>query len=171
MAKHRFRPKANGDRECTVCEKTIRWDVNRWATIKGTFSSQCGPPPPGEFLDKDDVLVGKALQPNGTGTCGQTALANVAGISYAEGCKAFGHKDRAGTFDWEIVQAFKKLGWHCTGSHRSERPQFGVAKVLQHPKKRSYHWMAVVDGQIVNGYKWNKVGARIMWYLHCEKEG
>lgn len=173
MPKHKFQPLANGDRGCANCPKVLRQNAwGAWITIQGAHSSKCGSPaPPGVYIDGDcDVIMGEVVQPPYSRGCGQVAIANIVGCTFKEACDAVGH--RGGTSAREVVAGLKELGWSVPrGVWGKARPSYGMAKVITSPHKKNWHWMAVVEGQLVNGFPYVGIyGSRVVKYLYTEKE-
>ncbi len=53
------------------------------------------------------------FQLDASGTCGQCAVATLAGITLAEAISVFGHGARGGTITREVARALRQLGFVC----------------------------------------------------------
>jgi hypothetical protein len=83
-------------------------------------------------------------QPIGTNTCGQVAIAVLAGISLEEAIKLVGKKGCTSTKD--LVKALRSLGFKCPNRcKKMPRPTLGLGQVRCPERKSGWHWV-VVDG-------------------------
>jgi hypothetical protein len=100
-------------------------------------------------------------QPSGTKTCGQVAIAVIAGISLDEAIKVVGKKGCTTTKD--LVKALRKLGFQCPDRCRKmPRPPLAIAQLRTPERKSGWHWVVVDGDKFFDGINGNADG-NVMW--------
>lgn len=96
-----------------------------------------------------------------TNTCGQVAVAVLAGITLQESIKLFGKKGCTKTKD--VVKVLRKLGFECPGRCRKmPKPSLGIAQVHR-PEHSGWHWVVVDGDKIFDGVNGDSQG-NVRWY-------
>lgn len=97
------------------------------------------------------------LQPEGSGLCGQSCVAMVAGISLQRAIMAVGHESTRGTTTREIVEALVAVNINCSGRlrrvsrSRPALPARAIVAIHRPPSEKRngrWHWMLTWDGQM-----------------------
>lgn len=101
-------------------------------------------------------------QPSGTKTCGQVAVAVIAGISLEEAIKVVGKKGCTTTKD--LVKAIRKLGFKCPDRCKkmNRTPPLAIAQVKYPTRKSGWHWVVVDGNKIFDGQNGNAFGV-VQW--------
>lgn len=105
--------------------------------------------------------------------CGQVAIANLTGVDLLTVEQMIGHDER--TLTVHIAEVLNELGWKCPDKLIANipPPQYGIAKVVEawrrSTAKKYWHWMAVVEHELVNGYSVSMDTYRVTSYLPVEK--
>ena len=110
-------------------------------------------------------VVGAPWQLN----CGQVAIANLTGLELETIEDMMGHNER--TLTVCLSEVLNELGWECGDKLIANipPPQYGIAKVVEKWRrstaKKYWHWMAVVEHELVNGYSIKIKDYKVTSYL------